>query len=86
MTYRPFVVNGTYRYRSHVGLHHWRVRVGILEALVVAPSHQVAKSAAMTYWTTSRSASFVTNLAARIKQVGIKARREMKDCTAEMSG
>ncbi len=86
-TPEPFVVNRAYRYRSHPGLHHWRVNVGILELLVVAPSHQAAKRAALAYWPLCNGSpeTFKVKLAERIAKVGIRARREMRDCTAEMS-
>lgn len=80
-----FVVTDAYRYSAHKGLHHWRVNVGILSLLVVAPSHQAAKMTALGHWTEGRTSQFATNLDARILKVGIKARREMRDCTAIVS-
>lgn len=68
------------------GMHHWRVSLGGMSTLAIAPSHQAAKRVVLAYWSL-HGESFFAAIRQRIAEQwrgGLKAKRESRNLGASV--
>jgi hypothetical protein len=68
------------------GMHRWRVSLGGMSTIAIAPSHQVAKRVVMEYWSLQGEAFFAV-IRQRISEKwrgGLKAKRESLNTGASL--